>query len=171
MSDASYPSTQSTIQAFSAIREDKLARLLSRWLGIPGLEEVVLVSFAFNPRLKNGDGPLARKLELLASSTTVTLITALPQGTEAQNVHARNQRSVFRGLVVAGVRVLIHDTLHAKVYLFRRGDKVCWVVGSSNLTHGGLSGNTEINVAGYRIADYREVLSQVEEIIDGAYPV
>lgn len=162
---------QSPLPVFYVIREDKLHNLLSKWLSTPELDEVVLVSFSFDPRYHRSDATLARKLELLASYTDVTLITALPEGSERERIRAAKHRQLFRNLVISGVRVLIHDALHAKVYLFKRGARVCWVVGSSNLTYGGLSENTEVNVTGYRQVEFLQVASQVDKIKNEAYAV
>ena len=157
-----------SIPTFFACDGKQLERLLFQWLGRPDLDEAILVSFGFNPQYKGKDATLGHKLERLAKSTEVTLVTTLSESTAGgPNRHF----NAFQRLISAGVRILIHDTLHAKTFLLRRGDKVCWVVGSSNLTAGGFSRNTEVNVAGYQIIDYQTVYSQVQGIIGGAYPL
>ena len=156
---------------FHVLRENKLSNLLSRWLNAPELDEVVLVSFSFDPGYQSGDATLARKLELLCPETDVTLITVLPESVGNQRRRAGNPGQILTRMVDSGVRVLIHDKLHAKVYLFKRGDRVCWVVGSSNLTFGGLSKNTEVNVTGYRQVEYLQVVAEVNKIKDEAYTV
>ena len=114
---------------------------------------------------------MAKKLELLGSRTDITLVTVMPQSSRNQQIQTTHQRQALGKLVSAGVKVLIHDRLHAKVYLFKRGDRVCWIVGSSNLTLGGLSENTEVNVAGYRYEDYLQVATEVNKIKGEAYIV
>ena len=153
-----------SVPVFFACDGEKLEQLLFSWLGRPDLDEAILVSFGFNPQYKGKDTTLGHRLERLAESTDVTLVTTLSEETAGGPIRHFN---AFQRLISAGVRVLIHDKLHAKTFLFRRGDKVCWVVGSSNLTAGGLSRNTEANVAGYQIIDYQTVYSQ--GIIGGAY--
>ena len=159
------------LPVFHVLRENRLEVLLNKWLRRSDLDEVVLVSFGFNPRYQSGDSTLARKLELLAPRTDVTLITVIPRSSNNVRVEAAHQSQSLAKLVNAGVNVLIHDRLHAKVYLFKRGDRVCWIVGSSNLTFGGLSKNTEVNIVGYRHNEYLQVVTEVNKIKDKAYLV
>ena len=86
-----------------------------------------------------------------------------------------NDRAVsgwYRGLkrlaAVDGTRVLIHKSLHAKVYLVKRGDdKVFYAVGSSNLTYQGMGFRwAECNVVGYTRSEYQVVEKQVGVIIN-----
>jgi len=158
----------SSIPTFFACDGEKLDQLLVRWLGKRDLEEAILVSFGFNPQYKSKDATLGHRLERLADMTEVVLVTTLRQETSDGPVR---HFAAFQRMISAGVKILIHDNLHAKTFLFRRGDKVCWVVGSSNLTAGGLSKNTELNVAGYVVADYQAVYSQVKGIIEAARPL
>ena len=156
------------VPSFFACDGAKLEQLLFKWMGKVDLEEAIFVSFGFNPQYKSKDATLGNRLERLAESTEVTLVTTLTQETLGGQFRHFN---AFQRLISAGVRVLVHDKLHAKAFLFKRGNKVCWVVGSSNLTAGGLSFNTELNVAGYKVDDYQMVYSQVQGIIDGALPL
>ena len=157
------------LPVFHVLRENRLENLLNKWLRRSDLDEVVLVSFGFNPRYQSGDATLAKKLELLGSRTDVTLVTVMPESSKNQRFQTTHQRQALGKLVSAGVKVLIHDRLHAKAYLFKRGDRVCWIVGSSNLTFGGLSENTEVNVAGYRYEEYLQVATEVNKIKGEAY--
>lgn len=159
---------QAIAPTFFACGGAKIDQLLSKWLSKPDLDEAILISYAFNPEYKSKDASLGRQLERLAESTHVTLVTTIKTGVGND---ATGPQSAYRRLATAGVRVLSHDTLHAKTFLFRRGTQVFWVVGSSNLTKGGLASNEEVNVAGYRLSDYQTVHSQVVEIIDYAQPL
>ena len=159
---------QALVPTFFACGGGKIDQLLSKWLNKPDLEEAILVSYAFNPQYKSKDASLGQQLERLAESTDVTLVTTIHTGLASSST---GYHSIYRRLATAGVRVLHHETLHAKTFLFRRGTQVFWVVGSSNLTKGGLVLNEEVNVAGYRLSDYQTVYSQVEEIIEYARPL
>ena len=157
-----------SIPTFAVCDAPKLQKVLFNWLGKPDLDEAILISFGFNPNYTGKDVTLGHRLERLAESTNVTLVTTLSEETPGR---PNRNFNAFQRLNSAGVRIMIHDTLHAKIFLFRRGNKVCWVVGSSNLTAGGLSLNTEVNIAGYQMTDYETVYSEVQQIIGDARPL
>jgi hypothetical protein len=60
--------------------------------------------------------------------------------------------------------------LHAKVFLFEEEDRRCWVVGSSNLTAGGLGKYSEVSLRGYHPSDFLAVSGAVVRLISEARP-
>jgi hypothetical protein len=172
MDIANLSSPNDAVPHFAAVNAFGLERLIRKWLNRPSIEEITLVSFAFDPTFKFNDVPLFKKLELLALSAQVTVVTSDPRANRKRRFHPDNPRWLrIESLARCGVRILLHTELHAKVYLFREPNRVCWAVGSSNLTQGGLANNEEVNLRGYRYEDYSVVQERVEGIMKGAYPI
>jgi len=162
------PGLSVDVPIFAAIDASGLDRLIRKWLNKPNIRRVTLVSFAFQPDLKFSDTPLINKLCLLAPRAEVTVVTADPRTSRIGSTSKRLWHHIGV-LSKSGVSVFLHRELHAKVYLFEEPNRVCWAVGSSNLTQGGLLRNEELSLRGYRFEDYSIVRKTVCSIISDAY--
>ena len=149
--------------------------LIARWLGHPRLERAILISFAFDERLGvdeiDGSGgiSLIERLETAAVAADVTLVLSR-EAAYATGRRGEGIRGSFQRLDVAGIQVLLHPTLHAKIYLFAERSRVCWIVGSTNLTAGGFGNNAEVNLRGFHPVDYAQVERMAATIISEATP-
>ena len=100
----------------------------------------------------------------------ITFVTRDPL-TESPVLRGNAAYSWYKGLKSLadydGVDVLVHKSLHAKVYLIKStDDRVFYSVGSSNLTYQGMGFRwAECNVLGYSVSEYREVEKEVNRII------
>jgi phosphatidylserine/phosphatidylglycerophosphate/cardiolipin synthase-like enzyme len=162
------------IPRFGALTGQSVSTLLFEWLSRPSLQEAVLVSFAFDPDFKWALGSaaaerLAVAMERAANSADLTVIVASNVVEEPTDAGTR-RRVVLSRLARAGATVLHHATLHAKVYLFEEEGRCCWVVGSSNMTGGGLSKNTEVNLRGFHEADFAAVRRAVQHLVAESQP-
>lgn len=150
-----------------------VSRILFEWLLRPTLQSATLVSFAFDAdfRWAFSDKPavfLARALQAAASNTDLTLVIAdQPHRNPAKEAR---RRLVLGYLQQAGATILTHDTLHAKAFLFEEEGRCCWIVGSSNLTAGGLQKNAEVSLRGYHEDDYAAVRRNVQLLITASRP-
>ena len=153
---------------------DLVERSMSAWLAHPRLKAATLISFSFDGNLdwsepRGSDTRLVESLERAAAWADITVVTstevALAFGRRGDRV-----RSVFRRLDNAGVRVLRHQTLHAKIYVFEEEQRHCWIVGSSNLSSGGLRDNEEVNLRGYHPEDFRGIRAFANAIAAEAQP-
>ena len=86
------------------------------------------------------------------------------------NYEADRRRIALEQLRTAGVRVLVHNSLHAKVYLMEEANRCCWIVGSSNMTGGGLADNAEVSLRGFHPADYGAVHTAVTDFVRASAP-
>ena len=165
----------SMIPRATAIDGPTLAKLLLDWIQRPTLKVATLVTFAFDPRFRwwaepSSEGRVIGALERAASACRVRIVTDLWQITGTESIQQEKRRSLER-LQRAGAEVLVHHAVHAKVYLLEDETRVCWVVGSSNLTAGGLRENCEINMRGFHPDDYRQVRHTVESIVSSSRPI
>lgn len=131
------------------------------------------MSFAFDAdfRWTYSNAPtlsLTRALQAAAMNADVTVVIADKPAREPN--HEERRRSAIFDLLRAGANVLTHETLHAKVFLFEEEGRCCWMVGSSNLTGGGLGANAEVNLRGYHEADYEAVRRSVQSLVGASRP-
>ena len=151
-----------------------VARVLWDWLQRPSLRRATLVSFAFDPefRWSYQEAPtqrLVQALERAAAQADITLVVATNVVQEASDAGSRRRQALTR-LAMAGAKVLCHETLHAKVFLFEEADRWCWIVGSSNLTPGGLGKNSEVSLRGFHPSDFVAVDGAVLRLMSEAHP-
>jgi phosphatidylserine/phosphatidylglycerophosphate/cardiolipin synthase-like enzyme len=163
MSEATTPDTP----RFAPVSAEGLGRLLLAWLHRPQLTGVTLVAFAIEPNVSVPAKPqrfnILDGVERLLPDVSVTVVTASPDDPR------RAER--LRRLAAAGANVFIHPTLHAKVFLFEEDSRVCWVVGSSNLTAGGVARNEELNLRGFHREDFKQVAEAARELLQEAVPL
>lgn len=162
------------VPRFTCLDAPGVSRLLYEWLLRPSLESATLVSFAFDPdyRWIPRDAPTQRivhALQRAAGLADVTVVVATKVIREPTDAGQR-RRAAMVDLEKAGATVLLHETLHAKAYLFEEEGRCCWVVGSSNLTAGGLTNNSEVSLRGFHPADYRAVRGSVLRLVADAEP-
>ena len=153
-------------------------KLLGR-LTAPDLEEITILVYRyhdfdfrrgrFSPQSRTGlINSLCRAAE---RGVNITFVTRDPF-TESPMSHDQ-AFAWYKGLqtlaACEGAEVLIHNSLHAKVYLVKSiDDRVFYAVGSSNLTFQGMGGRwAECNVVGYSSLEYAEVEKEVMRIING----
>ena len=155
-----------------------LNRKLYGWLKDPTTREITIVvyryhDFDFNSGriLSNAQSGLINDLVKAANrGVKLTFVTRDPL---TDRMDVRMIPEWYKGLkrlaLIDGTRVLIHNSLHAKVYLAKRvNDKFFYAVGSSNLTYQGMGFRwSECNVVGYTQSEYQEVEKQVGRIING----
>jgi len=159
------------VPRFACVDGPAVGMLLMEWLRHPDLRRATLISFAVNTSQPWADGADAIRATLAAASeqADVTIVTS-DAGLYDSDRRAEARRRGLEYLMRAGVRVLIHNQLHAKVFLLEQTDQACWVVGSSNLTLGGLSDNAEANLRGFHPGDFNAVRSQAETLVAAARP-
>ncbi len=166
--------TEVVVPRASPLRGDDVERSLAAWLAHPRLEAAMLISFAFDGDLdwsiaRGSETRLVESLERAAASAEITLITsaevALAHGRRGDRI-----RSVFRRLDSAGITVLRHRTLHAKIYIFQADERSCWIVGSTNLSSGGFRENEEVNLRGYHPEDFQGVQAFAKTIAAESEP-
>ena len=169
------PEVSVDVPRLSPVSGPTLSKLIATWLSHPRLERATLISFAFDERADVpglADDPpttVLESLERAAISADVTLVISR-EAAFAGGRRGDALRATFRRLDTGGIRVLIHQTLHAKIYLFSEQARRCWVVGSTNLTVGGLRNNEEVNLRGFHPDDYAQVEHMATQIVDAAAP-
>jgi len=158
-----------------------LNRKLIGWLKDNTTMEITIVVYRYHdlvfdaPRIAStGQQGLIHALAKAADrGVQLTFVTRDPLTDNADPMRPEAISGWYRGLKrlaqIEGTRVLIHNNLHAKIYLVKRGDeKVFYAVGSSNLTYQGMGFRwEECNVVGYSPLEYQEVEKQVGRIISG----
>jgi hypothetical protein len=150
-------------------------RLMFTWLSRPRLAHVTLISFGldaaleWNTELTGNPTFVLESVERTALECPVTLVTSA-EAARAEGRRGQRVREWLRKLDRAGVTVLTHDTLHAKVYLFEQADRRLWLVGSTNLSRGGFGQNEEVNLRGFHPDDYAQVEFLARQIVAQAYP-
>jgi len=151
------------------------AALVFEWLGRPFLREATLVSFAFDPYVAWSEprGTSQRLINMLVRASSTADITVVVSSTavDPQSGRGSRGRRELLGLCAAGAAVFSHELLHAKIYLFAEEGRCCWIVGSSNLTGGGLGKNTEVNLRGFHAEDYAVVRASVVALVSASEPV
>ena len=158
----------------------ELNRKLHGRLVSPDLEQATIVVYRYHdfdfsnsrtsPRSRTGlINTLCRAAQ---RGVGITFVTRDPLTELSSNgLRDRTAHLWYRGLKrlseFDGVKVLIHRSLHAKVYLVRStANRVFYAVGSSNLTYQGMGFKwTECNVLGYSISEYLEVEKEVMRIV------
>jgi hypothetical protein len=160
------PEFSSSVPVAHAVIDGQLKVRLNDQLRQPELQKVYLVSpFAsnvseWNVHLRNLTTLLG---ELQQRGVSVTLITRPP--TRSEGFASKKQ---FLGeLARNGIRVLLHEYLHAKIYLFEASaGRLRWFVGSHNLTVSGLDRWKEVSMEGFREAEYRQAETAMIKIRD-----
>jgi hypothetical protein len=151
-----------------------VSRLIHEWLSRPTLQSATLVSFAFDPDFKWAfreamTDRLVTAMHRAASVAELTVVVATNVARESSEAGYRRRRALSQ-LSMAGATVLLHDTLHAKVYLFEEEGRCCWVVGSSNMTAGGLGKNSEVSLRGFHDSDFGAVHRSVQQLVGESMP-
>ena len=147
------------------------------------LEQVIIVAYRYNDfDFDNGRISQSSRAGLINTlcraalrGVKITFVTRDPlSDSPSQGFRGDSANSWYRGLKrlseCEGVTVLVHKSLHAKVYLMRSaGNQVFYAVGSSNLTLQGMGFRwAECNVLGYSEPEYLEVEKEVMRIIGGS---
>lgn len=162
-----------TVPRLACLDGPGVSKVLLEWLTRPYLRMATLVSFTFDLdfQWQFSHAPslyLAKAIQSAAASADVTIVIA---NTPARDpVKEARRETVLNLLQRSGVTILTHDTLHAKAFLFEEEGRMCWVVGSSNLTGGGLRTNSEANLRGHHESDYASVRSAVNALVAAARP-
>lgn len=165
--------TEVLVPRLACLDGPSAGRVLYDWLRRPSLQSATLVSFAFDADFRwiYSDAPtllLTRALQAAAANADVTILIADKEAREA--TQERRRRVAIADLLRSGVTVLTHDTLHAKAFLFEEEGRCCWIVGSSNLTSGGLGTNAEVNLRGFHPTDYQAVRRSVQNLLGASHP-
>jgi len=164
----SEPSDISVIPRFKVLGGEELRSLISTWLDRPGLAEVFLASLTVDASLVMNRQDLLTKLETRGGTVNTTLIVSRMGLSDRPS--SRRWRDLA-ALSSAGVRVYICSQLHAKLFLFKEQEKVCWAIGSSNLTRFGLASNEETNIRGFHTADYVIFRQFAQSLLDKSEPL
>lgn len=154
------------------LRQDLLGQLHQ-----PYLERCLILAFRYNDfDLRSGRqghtaGPahLVRVLERIAlNNVDVTVVTRDPTREPDMAHHFEGWYAGLRRLHYAGVKIRLHPTLHAKVYLLESsGDLSFFAVGSSNLTYQGMGMRwAELNVRGYHPGEFELVRRKALELVN-----
>ena len=152
-------------------------KLLGRLLS-PDLEKITILVYRYHDfDFREGRTALQSRTSLInclcraaERGVHVTFMTRDPF-TEHPMLHGHSASAWYRGLEALascdGADVLVHNSLHAKVYLAKSIDgRVFYAVGSSNLTFQGMGFRwAECNVIGYTSLEYLEVEKEVMRII------
>jgi len=132
--------------------------------------DIVLISVAFVR--ESGVIPLAKVLQRNSLHTTVF-------------AGARNGITSAQGLLAllkTGIRVIVVDTgsisriFHPKIYAVRRSERAYVILGSANLTRGGLNGNIEasslisLDLTNKPDKDYFDILCSSLDTLPNRYP-
>ena len=154
---------------FKVVREDNYAQRLFAYIKDAELSSATLISFTFSSQTKNPEREPSTRPDLMfdalaeaAQSADITLVIG-----QAVKSQSKLERDLSR-LSLAGVSIKLSPKLHAKVSIFDLNGRKAWLLGSSNITYGGFKGNTELNVVGYREADYEAVAKSVDAIVKTA---
>ena len=147
------------------------------------LEQVTIVVYRYNDfDLYNGvispnsrAGLINTLCRAALRGVRITFVTRDPlTDSSSQGFSGNAANSWYRGLKKLaecdGVTVLVHKSLHAKVYLLKSaGSQVFYAVGSSNLTLQGMGFRwADCNVLGYSEPEYVEVEKEVMRTIGGS---
>jgi HKD family nuclease len=106
------------------ISKSELSILCSGWIKLPGLKELL-------PAIDSA----------LANGAKVTLYSNLEQTWEGVAEALSSRSALTHHMIDGSVRAL-----HTKIYYFETGNQYTAVIGSANITKGGLSGNEELSV-------------------------
>ena len=99
-------------------------------------------------------------LKQLASGTQVTALTTPPPGNREKRA-AKVKYLLLKMLRERGVRVLVNDMLHAKIYLFEESSITRSVImGSANMTTPAMDKLLEVAIASYN-HDFYKALFQI----------
>ena len=157
-----------------------LNRKLNGWLKDPTTKEITIVVYRYQDldfnagriALNPQSGLINDLVKAADRGVKLTFVTRDPLTDGVDRMNDRAVSGWYRGLkrlaAVDGTRVLIHKSLHAKVYLVKRvDDRVFYAVGSSNLTYQGMGFRwAECNVVGYTQSEYQVVERQVGAILN-----
>jgi HKD family nuclease len=106
------------------IKKSDLSVLCSGWIKLPGLEDLL-------PAI---DSALANGAKIIVYSN------------QKQTLKGVKKELVSRGALTHHIVDDSKRALHTKLYYFETGEQYTAVVGSANITKGGLSGNEELSV-------------------------
>lgn len=106
------------------IRNSEVSVLCSGWIKLPGLEDL----------LPSIDAALANR-------ATITVYSNLTETLEGVAPALASRTGLTHRMVDRRSRAL-----HTKIYYFESGDAYTAVIGSANITKGGLSANEELSV-------------------------
>lgn len=106
------------------IKKSDLSILCSGWIKLPGLQVLL-------PAI---DSALARGAKILVYSNLEQTLDGVTE--------ALASRSALKHQIVDGSK----RALHTKIYYFETGEEYTAVIGSANITKGGLAGNEELSI-------------------------
>lgn len=106
------------------IKKSKVSILCSGWIKLPGLEDLL-------PSID----------EALANGAVITVYSNLKETLEGVAPALASRTGLTHRMVGPRSRAL-----HTKIYYFESGDEYTAVIGSANITKGGLSANEELSV-------------------------
>jgi len=162
-------SSSAITPVFKVVREDNYAQRLFSYIKDAELSSATLISFTFSSQTKNPERGRSTRPDVMfdalanaAQSADITLVI----GQEVK--YGSNLERDLRRLSLAGVSVKLSPKLHAKVSIFNLNGRKIWLLGSSNITYSGFKANTELNVVGYREADYEAVAKSIDAIVKTA---
>ena len=145
------------------VTEDNHADAVRDVLAIPDPERVVIGAAFMN---EGGLSILHHVLAPMADQTTI--ITGIRNGiTSAQGLRRSLEIGCRTYAVDTGSRMIF---FHPKVYLSRNANEARLIVGSANLTHGGLNSNIEASIL-FKVArdepEWMSLVMEMERKIDG----
>lgn len=110
--------------------------------GVRGAEQILLVS----PYLTDDFSSLFEGVDL-SSAKSITLVTTLKKNDQDQITKPASLKSFYQFATerspCAKIKIHVDNSLHGKVYIFKKGDSSTALVTSANLTHNGLHHNHE----------------------------
>lgn len=106
------------------IRSSHLSILCSGWIKLPGLNELL-------PAIDSA----------LANGAKIILYSNLEQTWKGVAEALSSRQGLTHHMVDGSIRAL-----HTKIYYFETGDQYTAVIGSANITKGGLTSNEELSV-------------------------
>jgi len=120
-----------------------------------GWKELILATPFFSDVEILGRGPVSFYISRLAKTAEVFLITKPPK--------SHTQKKLIRILSLSGVKVYLNELLHAKIIVAKRSPlSGLVIIGSANLTIGGLYRNMELAL----ITDDQNVLQDLNTELD-----
>ena len=157
-----------------------LNQKLRGWLKSESTQEITIAVYRYHDldwnvgrlALNEQSGLINDLAKAADRGVKLTFVTRDPLTDGAETLQGRAITIWYRGLsklaAMDGTRVMIHNSLHAKVYLAKGvGNRFFYAVGSSNLTSPGMGFRwVECNVLGYTQSEYQEVEKQVGSIIN-----
>lgn len=152
----SRPELSAAVPVAKAVSDGAIVNRLYDQLRHPELKAVSIVTpFASDVAAWSLQSTTLAKLlaEQKKRGASVTFITRPPTPSEGYE----QKKQFLATLIRSGVKVLLHEALHAKIFLFESSaGRLRWFVGSHNLTTNALTKLKEVSMEGFREPEYRE---------------